>query len=113
MSENHNTSNGTYCLASFAIGAALGAGIALLYAPHSGKENRDLLAKGARDLTAKANGIMDGAKELVHEKKVEITAAIEAGKDAIHVEKVKYQAAVDAGKEAMDEEKNKHMAHVS
>ncbi|MDI6784327.1 MAG: YtxH domain-containing protein, partial [bacterium] len=47
--HEHETCWGSILLA-FAAGAVIGAGIALLYAPQSGKETRELLARKAGDL---------------------------------------------------------------
>jgi len=43
-------------LAAFAIGAAVGAGLALLYAPYSGEETRQLLARRSRDIKNRVTG---------------------------------------------------------
>ena len=76
-------------LAAFAVGAAVGAGLALLFAPRSGRETRELLAQRACDLRDKAVDSVDSAKELILEKKAEILAAVEAGKQAIREERSK------------------------
>ncbi len=78
-------------LAALAIGAALGAGIALLYAPRSGKETRALLAEKGHDLKDKADDLLQEAKDFVQAKKGEITAAVEAGKQAMREERAKHQ----------------------
>ena len=108
MTEECCTSKGRYNLATLAIGLAIGAGVALLYAPHSGRASRKLLTRRTRDLTDKAGGIVDGAKEMIQEKKSEILAAFEAGKEAMREEKSRLLAALEAGKAAMEEEKKKH-----
>ena len=99
---------GCRCLAAFAVGAALGAGIALLYAPYSGRESRNILARRTRELQDKAGSVMDDAKEMIQEKKSELLAAIEAGKQAMHDEKTKLSAAFMAGKEILTSEKVEH-----
>ena len=50
MSDNNESSHAGGYLAAFAIGALVGTGAALLYAPRSGKETRKLLAKKGREL---------------------------------------------------------------
>ena len=70
-------------LTAFAIGTVVGAGIALLYAPNSGKETRDLLARRARELKDKVGDSLDDAKEMICEKKAKLAAALEAGKQAM------------------------------
>ena len=87
MSEkNESTRIGGY-LAAFAIGALVGTGAALLYAPRSGKETRELLAKKGRDLKGQAADALDDAKDFVQGKKAELTAAVEAGRDAMREER--------------------------
>ena len=85
---NENSSLGTI-LAAFAVGAIAGAGIALLYAPQSGKETRELLAKRTRELKDKVGEKVDDAKEMLAEKKAMIAAAYEDGKQAMNEKKAK------------------------
>jgi gas vesicle protein len=87
--SNESTRIGGY-LAAFAIGALIGTGAALLYAPRSGKETRELLAKKGRELKGKASDALDDAKDFVQGKKAELTAAVEAGKDAMREERAKH-----------------------
>ncbi len=70
-------------LTAFAIGAAVGAGIALLYAPRSGKETRDMLAKKGHDLADGAKHLVENGKHAVQDIKGRLTSAVEAGKDAV------------------------------
>jgi len=84
--SDESTSQVGGILAAFAVGALVGAGIALLYAPQSGKETRDLLARKTRELKDKAGDALDGAKEMVRGKRDQILAAVEAGKDAMESE---------------------------
>ena len=85
MQENNQTSIGT-CVAFFAVGALVGAGIALLYAPQSGKETRNMLAQRTRDLGRKAGTIVDAAKQAATQKRAEFTAAVSAGREAYEAE---------------------------
>jgi gas vesicle protein len=75
MMDNTGTRMGGH-LAAFAIGAAVGAGIALLYAPYSGEETRQLLARRSRDMKNRVAGAVEATKNRV-------TGAMEATKDAI------------------------------
>jgi gas vesicle protein len=93
MSDNNESSRIGGYLAAFAIGALVGTGAALLYAPRSGKETRDLLAKKGRDLKGKASDALDDATDFVQGKKAELAAAVEAGKDAMRDERAKHQKA--------------------
>jgi gas vesicle protein len=93
MSNNHESGCVGGYLAAFAIGAVVGTGIALLYAPRSGKETRDLLAKKGRDLKGKASDALEDVADFVHGKKAELAAAVEAGKEAMREERAKHQKA--------------------
>jgi len=93
MSDNNESSCVGGYLAAFAIGALVGTGVALLYAPRSGKETRELLTKKGHDLKDKASDALDGATDFVQGKKAELAAAVEAGKDAMREERTKHQKA--------------------
>lgn len=81
--SNENPSQLGALLTAFVAGAIAGAGIALLYAPSSGQETREALAKRSRELKDKVSGSIDDAKEMLCEKKAMIAAAFEAGKQAM------------------------------
>lgn len=88
MSENSNQV--VNCLAAFAVGALAGAAIALLYAPRTGRETRELIAQKTRELKDKAGDALDEGKELLLNKKAELLAAVEAGKQAMREEHAKH-----------------------
>src|SRR5215475_8493368 len=93
----------------FLAGAGIGAVLALLFAPKSGRETRELLARTATDsrdyLTNKVtegrqfvdekrrrmgddfSNFLDKSKEAVQRQKEQLTAAFEAGKAAYREEK--------------------------
>lgn len=98
--DDRGTSVGTI-LISFLAGAALGSGLALLFAPKSGREMReqikdltddavDKIREYARDAQDKIKSTYEDGKELVKEKKSIISSAIEAGKEAMGREKEKF-----------------------
>jgi len=97
MSDKCNVSAGTV-LASFAAGAAIGAGLALLYAPKSGREMRENIL----DLTEDA---VDKIKEYAKEAQEKIKNAVEDGKDAFVEKKTILASALEAGREAMQKER--------
>lgn len=105
--HEHDACWGSILLA-FAAGAVIGAGIALLYAPQSGRETRELLARKAgdfRDATVDAYGktieksaeYIDKGKDFVRTKKSQIAAAYEAGKEAYQEGKPKSDREVTQG----------------
>lgn len=98
MSEERGVCAGTV-LASFVAGAAVGAALALLYAPKSGQEMRENIA----DLTEDA---VDKIKEYAKEAQEKIKAAIEDGKETIVEKKSILASAIEAGREAMQKERS-------
>jgi gas vesicle protein len=73
----------------FVMGAAIGAGIALLYAPQSGKETRKMLAKKGKQLKNQATDAIESAKEVVVEGKNRIVGLIHNGEVAVNKAKSK------------------------
>lgn len=87
-------------LLAFFLGGLVGAGVALLVAPASGKETRKKIKDFTEDakeraesymddIKTKATSYVDKGKEYIDEKKSVISKAVEAGKDAYHKEKEK------------------------
>lgn len=99
MSEEKGISAGTV-LVSFVAGAAIGAGLALLYAPKSGTEMRGTIA----DFTEDA---VDKIKEYTKDAQEKIKSAIEDGKETISEKKSILASAIEAGREAMQKEKER------
>jgi gas vesicle protein len=101
MSEQRGCAPTSVVLA-FILGGAIGAGLALLFAPERGPQTRARLRDLATDLrerTADLAGDLRGrvedavgqSKELFDEKKSILSAAYQAGKEAMDKEKSKYQ----------------------
>lgn len=65
----------------FAVGAALGAGVALLYAPRSGKETRKFLATKATQLRDKAQVNVEKAQGFIKDGKADFAAAFDSGNE--------------------------------
>jgi gas vesicle protein len=96
MSENNGGSNVAFFLAGMGIGAVL----ALLFAPKSGKETREYIAQRAeeskdymaakgKELRKQAEEAVEKAKDVVAKQKDQLSSALEAGKQAYHEEKSK------------------------
>ncbi len=98
--DEHGTSAGTIFL-SFLAGAAVGAGLALLYAPKTGKELREKIGELTDDAVGKIKSYASEAQE-------KIKSTIEDGKEVIKEKKSILSSAFEAGKEAMEREKEKY-----
>jgi gas vesicle protein len=85
---------------SFLAGAAIGSGLALLFAPKTGREMRDQI----RDVTEDA---VDKIRDYAKDAQEKIKSAYESGKDLVKEKKSILSSAIEAGKEAMDKEKER------
>jgi gas vesicle protein len=83
MSDNQNGSPVPGICAAFAVGALIGAGIAILFAPRSGKETREMVSRKACDLKDAADDAIRNGKQLVGEAKQKAGELYEKGKDAV------------------------------
>src|ERR1700687_1837349 len=104
MADDDKGVNASTVFLSFLAGAAVGAGLALLVAPKTGKELREKISgltddavtkikDYASEAQSKITAPLEDGKELLKEKKSIITSAIEAGKDAMEREKEKQKGA--------------------
>lgn len=91
-------------IGTFLLGLAVGAGVALLFAPSSGKETR-------RDIQRRARKVSDQAQDLVSEltdsvgntfqqAKSSVEEKIDAARDAVELKRRQVSHAVDAGRAA-------------
>jgi gas vesicle protein len=95
MKEELNTkSSERSILVTFLVGGLVGAGIALLLAPKSGKE------------------IRNDIKEVASKAKDRVITTIEEGKSLLEEGRIAIAGAVDAGKKAFIEERDKHLKAV-
>ena len=97
MSEERGYSGSAVAL-GFILGGALGASLALLFAPDSGRRTRERLRDLAadvrdrtidlsEDLRDKAEEVIERGREAYEEKRSIVTAAVEAGKEAVQRER--------------------------
>ena len=104
---------------SFLSGALVGAAIALLTAPKTGRETREMLAGYGEELRKKtehlpeelrerAGTVVDRGKEMIEQGKNLIERGTELatqGKEYLDEKKRTLSAAIEAGKKAMEQEK--------
>ena len=93
----------------FLAGAGIGAVLALLFAPKSGRETREMIARSATDgrdffssKVSEGRNYMEGTGRKVTD---EFSSFIEKSKDALQRQKEQLTAAFEAGKAAYKEEK--------
>jgi len=73
-------------VASFLLGGIVGAGIAILLAPQSGRETREKIKEFAETVKEKMSASVETAKDILEEKKSVLSAVVEAGKEAYNKE---------------------------
>jgi gas vesicle protein len=100
MSENNNSA-ATNTLLVFLVGGAIGAGLALLYAPASGEETRKRIKEGVGKVRART-------KEGYEAALAEIDERLESFKSSLQEKRDELKAAYEAGKDAYQKEKGKH-----
>jgi len=88
-------------LLSFLLGGVVGAGLALLFAPQSGRETRQKI----KDL---ADDVQEKSAEYVSQAKEKAASLVEDGKGYYDEKKSILKSAVEAGKEAYEKEKEKY-----
>ena len=79
--DSRGPSNAGSTLVGFALGAAVGAGLALLLAPDSGRKTRERLASTARKWGKDVGETMEHARDAVVELGTDAKSAIKSGQE--------------------------------
>jgi gas vesicle protein len=99
--------------AAFLIGGAIGAAIALLYAPQSGRETRKDIQRTARRVKNEAVDLVedtiDRVDDFVDETKDRVTELIDRGVELSSAAKKEIVKTLDQGQKALEKQKNRVM----
>ena len=102
---------------SLLLGIAIGAGVALLFAPRTGEETRADLRRRARDARDAARGaaqdVMDTALDAVDEARRAVDERVGAVRDAVDVKRRQVTRAVDAGRAAAQQARDELEARLA
>lgn len=101
MSHHEDGNSAGMVLLSFLLGGVVGAGVALLLAPKSGRETRQRIMELADD-------VRDRAEDYYEHAKSGVSSTLDKGKDFFQEKKSIITTAVEAGKEAYEKEKERH-----
>jgi gas vesicle protein len=85
--------NGGGVMLAFIAGAAVGAAVALLFAPATGEETREYLSQRAREGRERANEAARQGREIVSRQRENITTAFDRARE-------QFQATREAGPDA-------------
>jgi gas vesicle protein len=108
MSEDRDDLNFLGALGLLAVGAVIGAGVALLLAPRTGDETREILREKSSDFAKQArergSEWAKRAQETVGEAQTRAQEYLGRGRDAVEDTSAQLKAAFEAGRGAMREE---------
>lgn len=107
MQDDDRDSGASSVILSFLLGGLTGAALALLYAPRSGRETRDLLSERMRESEDRVREMKEAAVGKGRQVLDEASGYVEKQRDNIERRKERFAAAVEAGRQAYQEEKDK------
>jgi gas vesicle protein len=92
---------------SFLLGGLTGAALAILFAPRSGRETRELLSEKMREGAEKGRELRDRVSARGRDLVDDAAELVEKSKDTLERKKDRLAAAVEAGRQAYREEKQR------
>lgn len=105
MAHDDGGSGASGVILSFLVGALTGAAAAVLLAPRSGRETRDLLSERWREAENRGRRLGEQARERSKAVLDEATDYVDRQKGALEKRRERLAAAVEAGKQAYREER--------
>jgi gas vesicle protein len=106
MSDDRG-SNASGVILSFLLGGLTGAALAILFAPRSGKETRDLLEERMRDGAERGRVLKDKVAVRGREILDDAAGYVDRQRESVERRKERLSAAVEAGRQAYRDEKDK------
>jgi len=92
---------------SFVLGALSGAALAILFAPRSGRETRELIGGKLRDTAERGRRLGEQALEKGRSIADDASGYVDRQREALDRRRERLAAAVEAGRQAYQEEKEK------
>ena len=105
MSDDRNGASGV--ILSFLLGGLAGAALAILFAPRSGKETRDMLGEKMREGAERGREFREKAVSRGREILDDAGEYLEKHKETLEKRRDRLAAAVEAGRQAYRDEKEK------
>src|SRR5512134_2631496 len=100
MSNDERNAGTSGVVLSFLLGALSGAALAILFAPRSGRETREILGEKLRETAERGRQLGERAVEKAKEVAEDASSLVDRGRDVL-------AAAVEAGRQAFRDEKEK------
>ena len=105
MSDDRGSGSGV--ILSFLLGGLTGAALAILFAPRSGEETREMLGGKIREGADRGRKIRDRAQARGREILEDASDYVENQRESLEKRRDRLSAAVDAGRQAFRDEKDK------
>ena len=105
-SDEHNAGTSGVVL-SFLLGALSGAALAILFAPRSGRETREILGEKLRETADRSRRLGEQALEKGREAAEDASGYLDRQREALEKRRDRLAAAVEAGRQAYRDEKEK------
>ena len=106
MSDDRG-SNASGVILSFLLGGLTGAALAILFAPRSGRETRELLEERMREGAERSRAVKDKVVGRSREMLDDAAGYVERQREGLDRRKERLSAAVEAGRQAYRDEKEK------
>jgi gas vesicle protein len=107
MAHNDGGSGASGVILSFLVGALTGAAAAVLMAPRSGRETREMLGEKWRETAEQGRHLGEQAAQKSRQALDDASGYVEKQRDVLDKRRDRLAAAVEAGKQAYREEKAK------
>ena len=111
MSYDERNAGASGVILSFLLGALSGAALAVLFAPRSGRETREILGEKLRETAERSRELGERAvekgKEVAEEASAYVEQGVERGREALGKRRDRLTAAVEAGRQTSRDEKEK------
>ena len=107
MSADDHNGGASGIVLSFLVGALSGAALAVLFAPRSGRETREMLGEKLRETSERGRQAGEQALERGRATADEAARYVERQREALEKRRDRLASAVEAGRQAYRDEKEK------
>ena len=107
MSSDDRSGGTAGVVLSFMVGALSGAALAILFAPRSGRETREMLGEKLRETQERGRNVGEQALQKGREAAEDAARYLDRQKDALERRRERLASAVEAGRQAYRDEKEK------
>jgi gas vesicle protein len=107
MSSDDRSGGTAGVVLSFMVGALSGAALAILFAPRSGRETREMLGEKLRETQERGRHVGEQALQKGREAAEDAARYLDRQRDALERRRERLASAVEAGRQAYRDEKEK------